>query len=194
MTDSSSEDLLRELNEKRRRRRLWPWVLVATLLLVPQLSSIGVPESVSGGLMLVGLVATPFVGYWDRLRRTSVLLYEMEDDAVGRYQQLHDAFDALIACGRTWHMSAKGATRDWKRHAGAGTLVQRKRITLTKTPPDAMRTNIDVPSIPVGRQVLCFFPDRLLVFDRIGGGHSRLWRTEHRGHCEPVYRGRCSSL
>jgi hypothetical protein len=170
MTDSSSENLLRELNEKRRKWRLRPWVLVFSLVVAPQLSAVGAPEAAAAILMLLGLVATPFVAYWDRMRRTTVLLYDIEADAVTPYEQLHDAFDALIGCARTWHMSAKGATRDRKRNAGASTLVQRKRVTLSKTPPNTVKTNIDVPSIPVGRQVLCFFPDRLLVFDRDGVG------------------------
>jgi len=101
MTDSSSENLLRELNDKRRKWRLWPWVLAGTLVVVPQLSNMGISETIGGVLMLLGIVATPFIAYWDRLRRTSVLLYDLEQDAVARYQQLHDAFDALGGCART---------------------------------------------------------------------------------------------
>ena len=166
MTDSSSESLLRELNDKRRKWRFWPWVLAASLLGAPQVSQLGVDESIAGIVMFLGLITTPVVAYWDRLRRTTVLLYEMEPDAQARYQQLHDAFDTLKGCARTWHLSAQGATRDRKRHAGASTLVHRSAIALTKAPAKLVKTNVEVPSIPVGRQLLCFFPDRLLVFDR----------------------------
>ena len=67
-------------------------------------------------------------------------------------------------------LSAKGATNDRKRNAGAGTLVRRFSISIDKRPPQTVQTNIEVPSIPVGKQTLCFFPDRLLVFDREGVG------------------------
>jgi hypothetical protein len=166
MTDSSSESLLRELNDKRRKWRIWPWVLAATLLGAPQLQNVGVDESIPAGVMLFGLIATVVVAYWDRLRRTTVLLYDMEEDARARYQQLHDAFDALKGCARTWHLAAQGSTRDQKRRAGASTLVRRTAIILTKAPAKMVKTNVEVASIPVGRQVLCFFPDRVLVFDR----------------------------
>jgi hypothetical protein len=33
-----------------------------------------------------------------------------------------------------------------------------------------VKSNVDVPLIPVGRQTLAFMPDRLLVFDRNGVG------------------------
>lgn len=166
MTDSSAESLLRELNDKRRKWRFWPWVLMATLLSAPQLQKVGVNEAIPAAVLLFGLIATAVVAYCDQMRRTTVLFYDMQEDAQARYQQLHDAFDALKGCARTWHLAAQGATRDQKRHAGASTLVRRTTIILTKAPVKMVKTNVEVASIPVGRQVLCFFPDRVLVFDR----------------------------
>ena len=170
MVEGSSEGLIAELNEKQKKWRLWPWLLAASVLGIPQLTNFGVSEALWPVLMLIGLVATLVVAHLDTLRRTTVLFYDMEPDAERRYQMLHDACDAFAACNGTWHLEAAGATRDQKRNAGASTLVRRKTIRLSKQPPTTLRTNIDVPTIPAGRQTLVFLPDRLLVFDRDGVG------------------------
>ena len=43
-------------------------------------------------------------------------------------------------------------------------------MRLRKELPGGVRTNVEVPTIPAGRQTLCLFPDRLLVFDKEGVG------------------------
>jgi hypothetical protein len=52
----------------------------------------------------------------------------------------------------------------------ASSLVRRKAVRLSKGAPPYVRTNIEIPAIPVGRQTLYLFPDRLLVFERSGVG------------------------
>jgi hypothetical protein len=162
MTDSSAGALLKELNDNHNRYRLWPSVLFVTFAL-----GLTVLPSAAIG---IGLALTALTAYWDRLRRTTVLLYDMEPDAQQRYQQLHDAFDQFAASGGIWHLEAEDRTQDRKRQAGASVVVRRKRVRLAKTPPAAIKTNIEAPTLPAGRQTLCFLPDRLLVFDRTGVG------------------------
>jgi hypothetical protein len=106
----------------------------------------------------------------DQLRKTVVVFYEIDPDAEAPYQRLHDAFGGLRTCARVWHLEAAGAVRDAKCHAGAGTLVKRKGIALTTGAVPYLKTNIEIPTIPVGKQLLAFLPERLLVFDshRVG--------------------------
>jgi hypothetical protein len=92
------------------------------------------------------------------------------DAATEDYQAFHDAFDALAGCRRVGHIAAQGAVQDRKRQAGAGAVVRRHVIRPAKRPPSRIKTNIEVPVIPVGRQMLHFFPDRLLVIDDNGAG------------------------
>jgi hypothetical protein len=47
--------------------------------------------------------------------------------------------------------------------------VRRKSIRPTKTAPPLVRSNVELLSLPVGRQTLYFLPDRLLVVERGGG-------------------------
>ena len=62
MVDSSSTDRLKEIHGKRRIWRMWPWLLAASLLLIPQLPRFGVPDAVAQTLVVVGLAATPSSG------------------------------------------------------------------------------------------------------------------------------------
>jgi hypothetical protein len=161
MTDTSADALLGELNEKHTKPQFAPWCFLAAFLLIIPFGALG---------LVIGFLVALAVVQWDRVRRATVLLYDLDEEARGRYQKLHDAFDGLASCAGTWHLEAEGATRDQKRHAGANTLIRRKRVRLVKQPPGAVRTNIEVPTVPAGRQTLCFFPDRLLVFDKGGVG------------------------
>lgn len=160
MTDSTAVSLLEELDRKSKSVALMPWVIVITVLLAP--------ASGPAALFVVGVggVLAWLARKRDVLARTTVILYDLDEAAQARYQQLHDAFALVAGCGRTAHISARGNTSDWKRNAGANSLVRRSNTKMHTQAPERVQTNVDVPALPVGRQTLHFFPDRLLVFDR----------------------------
>ncbi|MCL4685453.1 DUF4236 domain-containing protein [Myxococcota bacterium] len=174
MRDSSSEELLREISEKRAlSRRAGPVLAVGSLLSLgaaaaawqaqPTIPS-WAPVLVFGTLVVATAVASVFAHRCDELGKSVVLFYEFEGDAEREYQALHDAFADLRDCAAIWHVEAASATGDWKRSGGATTAVRRKQVSLGTTPPAIIKTNIAVPSIPCGRETLYLFPDRVLVF------------------------------
>jgi tetratricopeptide (TPR) repeat protein len=114
----------------------------------------------SFGLIILGLAA-----YRDIMVKSIVVLYNLENDAKNAYSKLHDEFERLAACSKLWHVEATGNVRDSKYYAGATSLLTRKSISLSKGKIPFIKTNIDVPQIPVGKQFLAFMPDRLLVFE-----------------------------
>jgi hypothetical protein len=85
--------------------------------------------------------------------------------STSRFGRLHDAFGQLLSCARVWHIEAQGAVLDLKYHAGASSVIERKDVRLTVGTPPFVKTNVMVPLMPAGRQLLAFMPDRLLVFD-----------------------------
>lgn len=121
MVDSSAVELLTELNEKYKRPRMWPWVCGFFVLGLWPLS--GAPDSGVGGgavilaYLVAGAVATFMIHRYDTLRRTTVLLYELENEAGTRYQAFHNAFNELLKCRGSWHVQARGATTD-RKHNG----------------------------------------------------------------------------
>ena len=170
LVDGEGSDLLRELNEKRKKFGLfWPTVVLTLVafVLLPQLD----PPP-----WLLGLVAIIVVALWwlartaDSLRRTTVAFYYLENEIQPHFEALLEGLAELRSCARVWHIGANAAVKERKYHAGASTLVQRKPTSPTTGQPPRMRINIDVPLLPVGRQTLAFMPDRVLVFDPGGVG------------------------
>ncbi|GIV55354.1 MAG: membrane protein [Candidatus Kapaibacterium sp.] len=165
MVDASSAELLREMNEKRKKVRLLPGAIALSIIGTLLLFAAGMPT------WLIVLLGTLAIGFcWlasmkDELRKTTVILYDLEPEVESAYERLHDAFGSLRSCSRIWHIEARGEVRDRKYHAGASGVVKRKQISLTTGGPPFVKTNVEVPLVPVGKQVLAFMPDRLLVFE-----------------------------
>ena len=168
MVDASASALTDEMNEKMKRWRLWPWV--AILGFVGIVPSANLHPYAPFAVFLVTVGIAWLASQWDTLRVTTVMMYDLDDVATARYQKLHDAFDALMQAGRVGHIGAQGGVTDRKRHAGAGALVRRQVVRPNKRAPRRIKTNIEVPAIPVGRQTLHFFPDRLLVVEQAAVG------------------------
>ncbi|WP_116807307.1 DUF4236 domain-containing protein [Steroidobacter cummioxidans] len=172
IVDTDSAELVAEMHAKSRRLRLWPWVFAlgvggyaGIVHRWPNISAL-----VTIGFAVFAVVATLGAMLFDRVRKTTVLMYDFEPGAERSFEQLHAAFDALESSGRRWHISAQGQVHDRKYHAGASRLVNRTAITVGKRSPPFVKTNIDVPFVPVGKQTLYFFPDVLLIFEPEGVG------------------------
>ena len=170
IVDSSSEDLLREINEKRQKVRLWPWTLVGTALLLLFAARATWPDWSIAVLAIAGSIAVYLVSRRDVVARTVVLFYEFDREMEEAYGVLHKSAEQLASCAKAWHIEAEGAVRDRKYHAGASSLVRRKATSITKAEPPLVKTNIETVALGVGRQTLHFFPDRLLVYEHNGVG------------------------
>jgi hypothetical protein len=159
MVDSSSSSLLEEIRRKHKQLKYGPIVLIASII------GLFAFMSFSSYIIIFGGLCTFFAYKWDEVRKSVVLFYEFDEDNEKIYQRFCDAFNKMDTA-RVWHIEATGAINDWKRNSGANTLVNRKPIYLKRNVPSCIKTNIEIPSIPVGRQILYFFPERILVFDK----------------------------
>jgi hypothetical protein len=164
MADSSSGDLLEEIRAKARLTTWWP-VAMVTLCFASCVVVLAAPWWMSAVTVLAGIGVVVWIRQRDTLRKTVVLLYELDSTLEGAYQGFHNGFDWLAACGRVWHLDAAGGNTDWKRQAGATTIVRRSAIAPVKQAPPRLATNLAVPSLNAGRQTLYFFPERVIVYD-----------------------------
>lgn len=170
ITHSSSDELMAELNAKKKIPRIGPWVLAGTILLL------GIMMIASVNSLLILIVAI-FLGLGvytalmrDALKKTTVLMYEFDPAVEKVFGVLHSSAKQLASCRGCWHIAASGKVHDKKYHAGASALVDRKSTWIRAVAPDFIKTNIETVAVGVGKQTLYFFPDRLLVYDegRIG--------------------------
>ncbi len=165
MVDSSSADIVAELNEKRKKIRMWPIFALLGLFIAFttfQNSQSPIPVIAVG---IIAVLLTIFAFIKDNLRKTTVLFFDLEPEIATLYQRLHDAFDKIASCSSKWHIEAEGAVKDRKRNAGATSVIKRTPISLGKGNPPFVKTNISVPFVPVGKQTMYFFPDKVLIFE-----------------------------
>jgi Protein of unknown function (DUF4236) len=170
MQDASSQALLDELNEKRRRLRLCPWLLLAGIAALSGLLYERCPAPMIGVAGSVIAIAVVLAAYRDTVKKTAVLMYDFDDEVLGAYANLDAALTAANASQRIWHVQTKAAVLDRKYHAGSASVIETDNVRLSKSAPPGVKTNILPIAIPLGHKTLYFFPDRVLVLDAIGFG------------------------
>jgi hypothetical protein len=170
IVDSSSRELLDELNRKRAKARLWPVVAIVSIMVLGVGVTADWPAWLLTIFILAGAVGTYAAHTRDTLEKTVVLFYDFDSDMEAAYAQLHTAASQLASCAAAWHIEASGKIHDRKYHAGASDIVRRKNTFIRKDQPPYVKTNIETVSVGVGRQTLHFFPDRVLVYDQNGVG------------------------
>lgn len=170
MQDSSSANLLEELNAKNRLSRNWPGVFIFGLIVTCLLGVSNVPGWLPLLALVVAGVAAELTRRKDELAKSVVLLYDLENEAEAAFDRVCTAFASLAQTSKAWHIEASAAVLDRKYEAGAGSVVKRQAITLANGVPPYVKTNINVPTIALNRAKLYFFPDRLLVYGAAGVG------------------------
>lgn len=176
MRDETFSELLDEINAKSRQVRMSSALCWAPLVL----GAIAGLASGGPGLLLTALALPGWaMGRWfDSYRRSTVLYYDLEGDAEAAYKQVAEGFDGLRQCAGKWHIEAGGAITNltaWKRNAGASHLVKKKPTSLAYALPSVIKSNVSPPALSVGRQVMYFMPDVVLVQDgnRVGAVNYR---------------------
>lgn len=170
MVDSSSADLVAEMNANRKKVRIWPFIAVLGAILTFAAFKNSETPTLALVVAAVSVVLTIFASVKDSLRKTTVLFFELEPEIEALYQKLHDSFGQLSSSSSKWHIEAEGTVKDRKRNAGATSLIKRTSISLGIGNPPYVKTNVSVPSIPVGKQTLYFFPDKVFIFEPNGVG------------------------
>ncbi|MBB1154682.1 DUF4236 domain-containing protein [Amycolatopsis dendrobii] len=157
MAAADSSEFVSQLNDAARSMRRWPWVLVLALALA----------GASPWTLLAGVPLTVWVFLKDRIRRTVVVFYDVQDAGEARrFQGLVDAFGPVREARRAWHVVASGAlstTRQHKVNAGASALVKRHSLDRGIGGPPHLSANIAVPSLATGHRAAYFLPDRVLL-------------------------------
>ena len=156
-TDSSAIiDLIRSTREKTRLVWFAPLPLLAGLIF---------PASLVGLVPISALFAVVFA-IMDRHRRTANIAYDISNELETTLQEFYDAFDTVFSSKAVWNVPGEKDRPDQRNSAGspgAGTL---EPVRISWGQPKGLKTNVRVPSLPVGRQVLHFLPDMVLVDEK----------------------------
>lgn len=165
IVDSSSVELLNEMQAKLKKISLWPFGLLLSYI-----------------HPFVGILAALVLYQIDRYRKTVILLYDIDETLEKELQQFYDSFDELKSCEMKWRINAEAENRNYKYYAGAGTIVRRSAVVIIDQRPKYMKTNVKVPCIPVGSRKLYFFPDRIFIYEgkKIGSLSYSSLNIEHK--------------
>jgi hypothetical protein len=115
-------------------------------------------------------VVAVFAAHYDRTQRITSLHYDLGDH-LPKFVERQRICKTLSRSMKVWRVTTRESTSDWKRNAGAGSLVGRKEVLIRKAMPPCIETNIEVWGIDLGSTILYFLPDFLLVLQngRYGG-------------------------
>ena len=102
----------------------------------------------------------------DKNRLLIEINYEMDDKVAPLHDKFIKHFMEAAQSEKMWQYLDARTTGDFKRNAGAGTLVNRARVSgidADKKPSRFFLTNIKVPNLRLRNTDLYFFPERLVV-------------------------------
>jgi hypothetical protein len=166
--DESSSSVLAEIQGRTAIWKITPIVLIGFIAAAIAWASLGWPVG-----FLVPVAAVPTL-IWTYLRdeslRSTVLMYDLEPDALEAYQKFHEGISAMQACQRLWAVEASGANADYKYHAGASQLQRRKSVAFSMSQPPGVKTNVPVAALRLASETLYFFPERVFIYGPSGIG------------------------
>lgn len=144
--------LLNEIARKNRKAPFWSYCFLLSIII----PVVGIIPSIIAAVLVYDII--------DKRRKTVALMYDIDEYTEGKLQEFYNSFDEIINAKAKWHISSEAITNDYKYHSGAGMVVDRKPIEVKYSCPKYMKTNVKVPCIPAGKQLLYFFPDRVLIY------------------------------
>jgi hypothetical protein len=159
---TSSEKVLSEINGRKGKIAIAPfivgfWILIAIVLLNSQaILAFGI-------VSLFSLVFAVAAYKLDRQRRATALFYELEGEPATRFSNIQKACETLSRSHKIWRVESRQGTWDWKRNAGASSLITRRDIRVGRLTPPSIETNVHIWAIDAGSLKLYFFPDHLFV-------------------------------
>jgi type II secretory pathway pseudopilin PulG len=170
IVDAAAMDLLQELNRIKRRYDLFPPTLAVGILLTIAIA-LSSPDWPLGIAALIAITAlTVAARHHDVTHGTAILNYSLGQETETAFSNLQAALRDLATSQRLWHLDAEGYTSDWKRNAGASSLLRKSDAESLLAVPPRIVCNLNVPTLRSKWKSLYFFPDRLLVYDRTGIG------------------------
>jgi hypothetical protein len=170
MEDSSSSELLKELNRVQKRWDIFPAVVIIGALATGWTVFKYQDWWWWASTLVIFTAASIYARHTDVMRGTAILHYALEGEADRRFSSLLGAFGQIGRCQAIWRVNAQGHTDDWKRNAGANTLLKRSPFRPSLACPAKVQCNIQVPAFKTDSSTLYFFPDRLLVYNWGGVG------------------------
>jgi hypothetical protein len=180
---SSNEDLVSELNARLRRPPYWVgvllvfWLFAVLVYLMMRNAAPSAPVDLStpavAGPLLLALLGI-LLAYLEVRREKSVrtirIRYKLDEEAKAALASFYGSLTKVASAERIWNVTSTTSTWDYKRNAGASSLLTRSRVTLKTALPPLTRTPFKISALSFGGTKIFFLPDQILALD---SGHYR---------------------
>lgn len=164
LAQRTPEAVVHDIEERLRRPNLFAWYAGGSALFGLWAASLHPVLSVL--CLVLAVVPARRIYLWNRARRTTYLFYDVAHPALAeRFTLANHVGRSLGAATQLWHIYYSIGTSDWKRNAGASTLIQRTPTRSVSGSLPQIVLNVEPWCVPVGPQRLLFLPDRLFVWD-----------------------------
>lgn len=163
LSDSSAAELLTEIQEKNSKTELAPIIAIGSALVIIALLILAVPLWACGVFAVIAAAVHFQAQRFDVKRKGMFLRYDLDKEVTANLMGLLSACSSLSNASALWRLTAKDTCLAPKYNAGAGTLIDRKRASISVKAPGVIETNLAVWRLDLGWQRLYFMPDRLLV-------------------------------
>jgi hypothetical protein len=166
---NSTSEIAETLNITRRRWYFTKVILITLAIILGAgiVALAGTAGSISHPVVVLAIAigcGTMFaVSLVIRHRLTTTLDYNLPDAEMGAFNKLSEAFKKLAQSKRLWRIPMQKEQRDWKRNAGASTMVERKSFALSVGNPPLIKSNLSFLCLPLGNKRLYFSPDSVLI-------------------------------
>jgi len=115
-------------------------------------------------LVVAGLLLTITVARRFTATHTQEIHYALDASATERYAAIQRALSTLASCNRIWVLNTSSSTSDFKRNAGAATLITRSSASIGAIPTKGFKASLPISSIGANGTIFHFLPDQILLF------------------------------
>lgn len=167
LVESSESDLLEDIRKKLSAPNYKKIAyILGVLFLLYSLSQYQSNIIVAIILSIVGVLLFPLGNFLYANLQILALFYDMEEEAISKYEILVSSFEEVQQCKGMWKITSSASVNtlhDWKVNAGAGGIVNLVELNCLLSPHDFIKTNIPIPVFRSKDQWVCLFPDQILV-------------------------------
>jgi hypothetical protein len=124
------------------------------------------PLIIAAIIFILGVVAALIKTRQEKRQRITTLWYKFDKEARTGFGIFQESLAALANSSCIWRIVSRSPNWDWKRQAGASSIIDRKQVAIVHMSPPFIRSNIKVYGLAFGATQLFFLPDQLLLYRR----------------------------
>jgi len=179
LVESSSKELLDKMNSRIHQPRYAFLIGVITTIIAGGIALFGLVAQnfqtaihfvwifffgIAGLIWLLGLWVAWITSQQEKYAQITTLRYSLDESATKRFATLQNSLEDLSRSNRIWLLTSKISTFDWKRNAGASSLISRRPVVIRQKQPPFVTTQIRTFTLSSNLFQLFFMPDQILIF------------------------------